>query len=61
VCSRRPIRLGQSRSRDGCTGPLLALKQRQRFRRGTVLIVDGTPVTTRDRIIAHLHNLARRA
>ncbi len=35
-----------------CTGPLLALKQRQRFRRGTVLIVDGTLVPTRDRTIA---------
>ncbi|MFE7278655.1 transposase [Streptomyces sp. NPDC057623] len=35
-----------------CTGPLLALKQRQRFRRGTVLIVDGTLVPTRDRAIA---------
>ncbi|MEW1860683.1 transposase [Streptomyces sp. NPDC088194] len=29
-------------------GPLLALKQRQRFRAGTVLIVDGTLVPTRD-------------
>ncbi|MEV7860970.1 transposase [Streptomyces hirsutus] len=35
-----------------CTGPLLALKQRQRFRRGAVLIVDGTLVPTRDRAIA---------
>jgi hypothetical protein len=35
-----------------CTGPLLALKQRQRFRRGTVLIVDGTLVPTRDRAVA---------
>lgn len=35
-----------------CTGPLLALKARQRFRRGTVLIVDGTLVPTRDRNIA---------
>ncbi|MFC8405756.1 transposase family protein [Streptomyces griseoincarnatus] len=35
-----------------CTGPLLALKQRQRFRSGTVLIVDGTLVPTRDRTIA---------
>lgn len=35
-----------------CTGPLLALKQRQRFRRGTVLIVDGRLVPTRDRTIA---------
>jgi len=35
-----------------CTGPLLALKQRQRFRKGTVLIVDGTLVPTRDRTIA---------
>ncbi|MFJ9567760.1 transposase [Streptomyces fuscichromogenes] len=29
-------------------GPLLALKQRQRFRASTVLIVDGTLVPTRD-------------
>ncbi|GAA3311722.1 hypothetical protein GCM10020295_82040 [Streptomyces cinereospinus] len=29
-------------------GPLLALKQRQRFRAGTVLIADGTLVSTRD-------------
>ncbi|MFJ9968335.1 transposase [Streptomyces avermitilis] len=29
-------------------GPLLALKQRKRFRAGTVLIVDGTLVPTRD-------------
>ncbi|MFE6895240.1 transposase [Streptomyces sp. NPDC057694] len=34
------------------TGPLLALKQRQRFRRDTVLIVDGTLVPTRDHDIA---------
>lgn len=34
------------------TGPLLALKQRQRFRKGTVLIVDGTLVPTRDHSIA---------
>ncbi|WP_369275593.1 transposase [Streptomyces sp. R11] len=34
------------------TGPLLALKQRQRFRQGTVLIVDGTLVPTRDHRIA---------
>lgn len=30
------------------TGPLLALHQRKRFRHGTVLIVDGTLVPTRD-------------
>ncbi|GAA2390690.1 hypothetical protein GCM10010420_13230 [Streptomyces glaucosporus] len=35
-----------------CTGPLIALKARQRVRRGTVLIVDGTLVPTRDRNIA---------
>ncbi len=29
-------------------GPLLALRQRQRFRPGTVLIADGTLVPTRD-------------
>lgn len=33
-------------------GPLLALKQRQRFHAGTVLIVDGTLVPTRDHSIA---------
>ncbi|MBQ1112833.1 transposase [Streptomyces anulatus] len=33
-------------------GPLLALNQRQRFRIGTVLIVDGTLVPTRDHAIA---------
>ncbi len=33
-------------------GPLLALKQRQRFRAGTVLIVDGTLVPTRDHSVA---------
>jgi hypothetical protein len=32
--------------------PQLALKQRQRFRRDTVLIVDGTLVPTRDHTIA---------
>ncbi|CAM5739774.1 hypothetical protein SHIRM173S_00920 [Streptomyces hirsutus] len=37
-----------------CTGPLLALKARRWFRRGTVLIVDGTLVPTRDRTIAQL-------
>ncbi|MFE1191240.1 transposase [Streptomyces olivaceoviridis] len=34
------------------TAPLLALKQRQRLRRDTVLIVDGTLVPTRDHSIA---------
>lgn len=34
------------------TAPQLALKQRQRFRRDTVLIVDGTLVPTRDHTIA---------
>ncbi|WP_042434452.1 IS5/IS1182 family transposase, partial [Streptacidiphilus anmyonensis] len=34
------------------TGPMLALKQRQRFRKGTVLIVDGTLVPTRDHVVA---------
>jgi Helix-turn-helix of DDE superfamily endonuclease len=33
-------------------GPQLALKQRQRFRKDTVLIVDGTLVPTRDHTIA---------
>jgi transposase len=33
-------------------GPSLALQQRKRFRKGTVLIVDGTLVPTRDHIIA---------
>ncbi|KUN78351.1 IS5/IS1182 family transposase [Streptomyces griseoruber] len=33
-------------------GPLLAFKQRQRFRAGTVLIVDGTLVPTRDHSVA---------
>ncbi|BFV54996.1 hypothetical protein KCMC57_up01000 [Kitasatospora sp. CMC57] len=36
----------------GHLGPLLALKQRQRFRKDTVLIVDGTLVPTRDHSIA---------
>jgi hypothetical protein len=33
-------------------GPLLVLQQRKRFRKITVLIVDGTLVPTRDRAIA---------
>ncbi|THC47309.1 transposase [Streptomyces sp. A1499] len=33
-------------------GPLLALQSRKRFAKGTVLIVDGTLVPTRDRTIA---------
>ncbi|GAA2147290.1 hypothetical protein J2S68_002249 [Glycomyces algeriensis] len=33
-------------------GPKLALRPRQRFVKGTVLIVDGTLVLTRDRTIA---------
>ncbi|GAA1403785.1 hypothetical protein GCM10009639_49130 [Kitasatospora putterlickiae] len=33
-------------------GPLLALKPRRRFRKDTVLIVDGTLVPTRDHTIA---------
>ncbi|MFF6777968.1 transposase [Streptomyces sp. NPDC012637] len=33
-------------------GPLLALKPRRRFRKNTVLIVDGTLVPTRDHTIA---------
>ncbi|MFH8258924.1 transposase [Streptomyces roseolus] len=33
-------------------GPLLALQQRRRFRKDTVLIVDGTPVPTRDHSVA---------
>ncbi|MGC0311969.1 transposase [Kitasatospora acidiphila] len=33
-------------------GPLLALNPRRRFRKGTVLIVDGTLVPTRDHTIA---------
>ncbi|GGT20220.1 hypothetical protein GCM10010207_19340 [Streptomyces atratus] len=33
-------------------GPLLALQPGKRFRRGTVLIVDGTLVPTRDHAVA---------
>jgi hypothetical protein len=33
-------------------GPLLALPPRRRFARGTVLIVDGTLVPTRDHVVA---------
>ena len=33
-------------------GPSLVLQQRQRFRKDTVLIVDGTPVPTRDHQVA---------
>ncbi len=33
-------------------GPLLALRPRSRFRRDTVLIVDGTLVPTRDHSVA---------
>ncbi|MEU1848455.1 transposase [Streptomyces sp. NPDC019990] len=33
-------------------GPLLALRQRKRFRKETVLIVDGTLVPTRDHTVA---------
>lgn len=33
-------------------GPSLALRPRKRFRKDTVLIVDGTLVPTRDRTIA---------
>lgn len=33
-------------------GPLLALKPRRRFRKGTVLMVDGTLVPTRDHTVA---------
>lgn len=33
-------------------GPLLAMRPRQRFRKGTVLIVDGTLVPTRDHQVA---------
>lgn len=33
-------------------GPALAFQQRKRFRRGTVLIVDGTLVPTRDHEVA---------
>ncbi|MFI1184662.1 transposase [Streptomyces sp. NPDC020799] len=36
----------------GHLGPSLALQQRKRFRRDTVLIVDGTLVPTRDHTIA---------
>ncbi|GAA2937267.1 transposase [Streptomyces mexicanus] len=36
----------------GHLGPLLALRQRKRFRKETVLIVDGTLVPTRDHTIA---------
>ncbi|MFE0733106.1 transposase [Streptomyces antibioticus] len=33
-------------------GPILALQPRKRFTNGTVLIVDGTPVPTRDHSVA---------
>lgn len=36
----------------GHLGPSLALQQRKRFRKGTVLIADGTLVPTRDHTIA---------
>jgi hypothetical protein len=36
----------------GHLGPLLALRQRKRFRKDTVLIVDGTLVPTRDHTVA---------
>jgi hypothetical protein len=36
----------------GHVAPLLALQQRNRFGKGTVLIVDGTLIPTRDRAIA---------
>ncbi len=36
----------------GHLGPALALQPRRRFRKATVLIVDGTPVPTRDRAVA---------
>lgn len=36
----------------GHLGPLLALQPRRRFRRDTVLIVDGTLVPTRDHQVA---------
>lgn len=36
----------------GQLGPLLALRQRKRFRKQTVLIVDGIMVTTRDHTVA---------
>ncbi|MET9727492.1 transposase [Streptomyces zaomyceticus] len=36
----------------GHLGPLLALKPRRRFRKDTVLIVDGTLVPTRDHTVA---------
>ncbi len=36
----------------GHVGPLLAFKPRQRFRKGTVPIVDGTLVPTRDHAVA---------
>ncbi|WP_221354722.1 transposase [Streptomyces beigongshangae] len=35
-----------------CLAPLLALRPRQRFRKDTVLIVDGTLVPTRDHAVA---------
>jgi len=41
-----------SAGRIAHAAPQLALKQRQRFRRDTVLIVDGTLVPTRDHTIA---------
>ncbi|MGX1089333.1 hypothetical protein RKD47_000014 [Streptomyces albogriseolus] len=37
-------------------GPSLALQQRKRFRKGTVLIVDGTLVPTRDHIAEQSKN-----
>jgi hypothetical protein len=33
-------------------GPMLALQPRKRFAKGTVLIVDGTLVPTRDHAVA---------
>ncbi|MFF4248954.1 transposase [Streptomyces sp. NPDC001822] len=40
-------------------GPLLALQTRKRFRKGTVLIVDGTLVPTRDHTVAEQSKIYR--
>jgi tartrate dehydratase beta subunit/fumarate hydratase class I family protein len=48
LASRNLPPIGSSITR----GPLLALKQRQRFRKGAVVIVDGTLVPTRDQAVA---------
>ncbi|GGV03986.1 hypothetical protein GCM10010211_84050 [Streptomyces albospinus] len=46
--------ISKSAANRGITqlGPMLALTARQRFRKDTVLIVDGTLVPTRDHTVA---------